>query len=129
LQNGKTLIYTACRDAEKHQAIKLCGAEVVTLAGADGKVDLSGVLRDLGQRGINELLVEAGRTLNGALLKADLVDELVLYLAPRLLGDAARGLAELGEFTQLQQGVALQWNDVRQVGGDLRIVAKISKEK
>jgi diaminohydroxyphosphoribosylaminopyrimidine deaminase/5-amino-6-(5-phosphoribosylamino)uracil reductase len=128
LQNGKTLIYTACQDSEKHQAIKLCGAEVVTLAGADGKVDLSGVLRDLGQRGINEVLVEAGRTLNGALLKADLVDELVLYLAPRLLGDAARGLAELGELTQLQQGVALQWMDVRQVGSDLRIVAKISKE-
>jgi diaminohydroxyphosphoribosylaminopyrimidine deaminase/5-amino-6-(5-phosphoribosylamino)uracil reductase len=129
LQNGKTLIYTACPDAEKHQAIKLCGAEVVTLAGADGKVDLSGVLSDLGQRGINEVLVEAGRTLNGAFLKADLVDELVLYLAPRLLGNAARGLAELGELTQLQQGVALQWKDVRQVGSDLRIVAKISKEK
>ena len=58
-----------------------------------------------------------------------IVDELVLYLAPQLLGDAARGLADLGELTQLQQRVALQWNDVRQVGGDLRIVAKISKEK
>ena len=57
------------------------------------------------------------------------MDELVLYLAPQLLGDAARGLADLGELTQLQQRVALQWNDVRQVGGDLRIVAKISKEK
>jgi diaminohydroxyphosphoribosylaminopyrimidine deaminase/5-amino-6-(5-phosphoribosylamino)uracil reductase len=56
------------------------------------------------------------------------VDELVLYLAPQLLGDAARGLADLGELTQLQQRVALQWNDVRQVGNDLRIVAKISKE-
>jgi diaminohydroxyphosphoribosylaminopyrimidine deaminase/5-amino-6-(5-phosphoribosylamino)uracil reductase len=129
LQGEQTLIYTASSDAAKQQAIKVCGADVVAVAGADGKVDLSAVLRDLGQRGINEVLVEAGRTLNGALLKAGLVDELVLYLAPQLLGDAARGLADLGELTQLQQRVALQWNDVRQVGNDLRVVAKISKEK
>ena len=87
------------------------------------------VMRDLAQRGINEVLVEAGRKLNGALLEAGLVDELVLYLAPQLLGDAAQGLADIGELTQLQQHVALQWNDVRQVGNDLRIVAIISKEK
>jgi diaminohydroxyphosphoribosylaminopyrimidine deaminase / 5-amino-6-(5-phosphoribosylamino)uracil reductase len=129
LQNGQTLIYTASANAAKRQLINACGAEVVTLAGTDGKVDLSAVLRDIGRRGINELLVEAGRTLNGALFKAGLVDELVLYLAPQLLGDGARGLADLGELTQLQQGVALKWNDVRQVGNDLRIVARISKEK
>ncbi len=56
------------------------------------------------------------------------MDELVLYFAPQLLGDAARGMADLGEITQLQQRVGLQWNDVRQVGNDLRIVAKISRE-
>jgi diaminohydroxyphosphoribosylaminopyrimidine deaminase/5-amino-6-(5-phosphoribosylamino)uracil reductase len=86
------------------------------------------VLRDLARRGINEVLLEAGRTLNGAMLKAGLVDELVLYLAPQLLGDAARGMAELGELTRLQQRVALRWQDVRHVGGDLRIVARITKE-
>jgi diaminohydroxyphosphoribosylaminopyrimidine deaminase/5-amino-6-(5-phosphoribosylamino)uracil reductase len=129
LQNGQTLIYTACADAAKQQALRANGAEVVKLANATGQVDLSGVLSDLARRGINEVLVEAGRTLNGALLKAGLVDELVLYLAPQFLGDAARGLADLGELTQLQQHVALKWNDVRQVGSDLRIVATISKEK
>lgn len=123
-----TLIYTASSDAAKQAALQAQGIEAVTLAGADGKVDLPAVLFDLAQRGINEVLVETGRKLNGALLKAGLVDELVLYLAPQLLGDAARGLADLGEFTQLQQRVALQWQDVRQVGGDLRIVAKILKE-
>jgi len=71
------------------------------------------------------VLVEAGRILNGALLQAGLVDELVLYLASQLLGDAARGLADLGELTQLEQRVALSWQDVRHVGGDLRITARI----
>lgn len=122
------LIYTASEDADKRAALQACRAEVVVLA-AGGQVNLPAVLSDLAQRGINEVLVEAGRTLNGALLKAGVVDELVLYLAPQLLGDAARGLADLGELTQLQQRVALQWQDVRQVGSDLRIVARISKEK
>lgn len=129
LQHGRTLIYTACSDAAKHQALRTCGAEVAVLAGTDGKVELPAVLRDLAQRGVNEVLVEAGRTLNGALLQAGLVDELVLYLAPQLLGDAARGLADLGELTQLQQRVNLHWQDMRQVGSDLRIVATITKEK
>lgn len=129
LQNGKTLIYTVVTDVAKRQALEACGAEVAVLTGADGKVDLHGVMCDLAKRGMNEVLVEAGRTLNGALLKAGLVDELVLYLAPQFLGDAARGLADIGELTQLRQRVALEWNDVRQVGPDLRIIAKITKEK
>jgi diaminohydroxyphosphoribosylaminopyrimidine deaminase/5-amino-6-(5-phosphoribosylamino)uracil reductase len=129
LQSARTLIYTAISDAKKHRAIQATGAEVVMLAGKDGKVDLLAVMRNLAQHGINEVLVESGRRLNGALLKAGLVDELVLYLAPQLLGDAARGLADLGELTQLQQRVALQWRDARQVGGDLRIIANISKEE
>ena len=128
LQDGPTLIYTACADTEKQQSLITRGAEVVILAGADGKVDLSEVLQNLGKRGINEVLVEAGHTLNGSLMQAGLVDELVLYCAPQLLGDAARGMVEIGELTQLSQRIALQWNDVRQVGNDLRIVARISKE-
>jgi diaminohydroxyphosphoribosylaminopyrimidine deaminase/5-amino-6-(5-phosphoribosylamino)uracil reductase len=125
--SGAVLIYTASSDASRRAALQAQGAEVVTLTSADGQVDLPAILGDLARRGINEVLVEAGRTLNGALFKTGLVDELVLYLAPQLLGDAARGLADLGELTQLQQGVAMQWQDVRQVGGDLRIVARISK--
>lgn len=129
LQNGQTLIYTASSDTSKHRVLQACGAELATLAGKDGQVDLPAVLDDLGRRGINEVLVEAGRTLNSALLQAALVDELVLYLAPKLLGDAARGLAAMGELTQLHQGVAVKWQDMRQVGNDLRIVATITKER
>lgn len=127
--DGGVLVYTASADAAKRAALEQKGAEVVQLPGTNGQVDLRGAMRDLAQRGCNEVLVEAGRTLNGALLQAGLVDELVLYLAPQLLGDAARGMADLGELTQLQQRVALHWQDVRQVGGDLRIVARITKEK
>lgn len=126
---GGALVYTASADVARRAALQQRGAEVVQLPGTNGQVDLSAVLRDLAQRGCNEVLVETGRTLNGALLQAGLVDELVLYLAPQLLGDAARGMADLGELTQLQQRVDLHWQDVRQVGGDLRIVARISKEK
>lgn len=125
--SGAVLIYTASSDASRRAALQAQGAEVVTMTSADGQVDLPAILGDLARRGTNEVLVEAGRTLNGALFKTGLVDELVLYLAPQLLGDAARGLADLGELTQLQQGVAMQWQDVRQVGSDLRIVARISK--
>lgn len=129
LQGGNALIYTASIDANKQSALQARGAEVVLLPGSDAQVDLPAVLIDLAQRGINEVLVEAGRTLNGALLKAGLVDELVLYLAPQLLGDVARGIANLGELTQLDQRVELAWQDVRNVGNDLRIIAAIKKGK
>jgi diaminohydroxyphosphoribosylaminopyrimidine deaminase/5-amino-6-(5-phosphoribosylamino)uracil reductase len=121
------LIYTATRDDNKHAALEKCGATVVVLPNQNEQVDLAAMLQDLVQRGINDLLVEAGSILNGALLRAGLVDELILYLAPQLLGDAARGMASLGELTRLDQRVELQWLDVRQVGNDLRIVVKVNK--
>jgi diaminohydroxyphosphoribosylaminopyrimidine deaminase/5-amino-6-(5-phosphoribosylamino)uracil reductase len=121
VQGGNTLIYTASGDEKKHATLQACGAEVVAME----QYDLAVILRDLAQRGINEVLVEAGRTLNGALFKAKLVDELVLYLAPQLLGDAARGMADLGALTQLEQRVELAWQDMRQVGNDLRITVRV----
>lgn len=126
-QGGGTLIYTAVQDAEKIAILERAGATVQVLPDGAGQVDLSAVLRDLAQRGINEVLVEAGSTLNGALLRAGLVDELLLYVAPQLLGDAARGIAQLGELTALEQRIDLAWQDVRQVGADLRIVARVKR--
>lgn len=128
LQGGGALIYTAAQHAEKSAVLRDLGVEVVMLPDAAGRVDLVAMLRDLARRGCNELLVEAGSTLNGALLRAGLVDELLLYLAPQLLGDAARGVAQLGELTSLEQRVNLKWQDVRQVGEDLRILARVEKE-
>ncbi len=121
------MISTAMKDEAKIDAMRQAGAAVELLPDGAGQVDLPAVMRDLAQRGINEVLVEAGSTLNGALLRAGLVDELLLYVAPQLLGDAARGIAQLGELTALEQRIDLAWQDVRQVGADLRIVARIRK--
>lgn len=127
LRDGGVLIYTALQDAAKIAALEQAGAVVCVSPDAAGQVDLDAALRDLARRGCNEVLVEAGSTLNGALLRAGLVDELLLYVAPQLLGDAARGIAVLGELTRLDQRVNLEWQDVRQVGNDLRITARIRK--
>ncbi|MFA6120131.1 MAG: bifunctional diaminohydroxyphosphoribosylaminopyrimidine deaminase/5-amino-6-(5-phosphoribosylamino)uracil reductase RibD [Sideroxydans sp.] len=124
LQGGNVLIYTASTDTTKLSVLRERGAEVVVMQAAEGGLPLAAMLIDLAKRGINEVLVEAGKTLNGALLKAGLVDELVLYLAPQLLGDVARGLVGLGELTQLEQRVELAWQDVRHVGSDIRIIAR-----
>jgi diaminohydroxyphosphoribosylaminopyrimidine deaminase/5-amino-6-(5-phosphoribosylamino)uracil reductase len=128
LQGGDVLVCTAVQDAEKIAVLERAGAKVSVMPDGAGQVDLSAVLRDLAQRGCNEVLVEAGSTLNGALLRAGLVDELLLYIAPQLLGDAARGMAQLGELTALDQRIELDWQDVRQVGRDLRIVVKVEKD-
>ena len=126
-QGGQVLIVTATPDANKIALIEQAGAMVAVLADENGRVDLQATLRHLASIGCNEVLVEAGSTLNGALLQAGLVDELVIYFAPQLLGDFARGMAQLGELARLDQRVNLEWKDVRYVGKDLRILAKVSK--
>lgn len=127
LGGGGVTVYSATDDVQKIALLERSGARVAVLPDGTGRVDLHAVLRDLAAGGCNEVLVEAGSVLNGALLQAGLVDELVLYLAPALLGDGARGMAQLGELTELEQRVQLDWHDVRQVGKDLRIVARIRR--
>ncbi|MDH4234659.1 MAG: bifunctional diaminohydroxyphosphoribosylaminopyrimidine deaminase/5-amino-6-(5-phosphoribosylamino)uracil reductase RibD [Gallionella sp.] len=124
-ESGNVLIYAVSHDAEKIAALKKSGATVCVLPESSGQVDLTAVQRDLAKRGCNEVLVEAGSILNGALLRAGLVDELLLYVAPQLLGDAARGMAKLGELIALDQRINLKWQDMRQVGSDLRITVKV----
>ncbi|MGA8007833.1 MAG: bifunctional diaminohydroxyphosphoribosylaminopyrimidine deaminase/5-amino-6-(5-phosphoribosylamino)uracil reductase RibD, partial [Thiomonas sp.] len=93
-------------------------------ANKPGKTDLRALMQALGQRGINELHCEAGEKLNGSLLRAGVVDELLLYLAPKLLGQGA-GLAALGPFSALAEGVDLRWHAVDPVGDNLRILARL----
>ncbi len=102
-------------------------ANVDTLALPDprGRVDLPALLAALAARGVNELHVEAGAKLNGALLDAALIDELLLYVAPAVLGDPARGMFERGEpLAALAGRSEFAWHDVQRVGADLRIVAR-----
>lgn len=139
---GQALIYTAAPAAHtqsQRAALATAGALVLDApatppspgtttpaahgAHAHAQVDLPSVLHDLARRGINELHMEAGAHLSGAWLQAGLVNELLLYLAPQLLGPGT-GLAQIGPFTALAQGVALQFAEATPVGPDLRIRAR-----
>lgn len=124
-QPGATLIVTGSDQAEhSRRALTDAGAEILSLSPSGGGGELAALMAALAQRGINEVLVEAGATLGGALLAEELVDEIVLYMAPVLLGDAARGLFHLPQVQTLAQGLALDVMDVRGVGGDWRITAR-----
>jgi diaminohydroxyphosphoribosylaminopyrimidine deaminase / 5-amino-6-(5-phosphoribosylamino)uracil reductase len=123
-------IYAAAQNDAKKAALEALGATVIYMPGTDsqgsptGKVDLAAMLKDLGQREINELHVEAGFKLNGSLVREGLVDEFVVYLAPKLLGQGA-GMFNIGPLTELAQGVALDFKSTEMVGPDLRIVARV----
>lgn len=119
----RILIYTASGDADRAAALQARGATVIPLPGANGKVDLSALLQDLGRREVNELHVEAGHKLNGSFLREGLVDECLLYLAPTLLGQG-HGLSGFGPLQRLGDGIGLEFRDVDRVGDDLRILAR-----
>ncbi len=126
LQGERVLVVAAVENHLLASIIEARGAEVIFLPSDAGKVDLQALMRELAKRGINELHVEAGFKLNGSLLREGLVDELLLYLAPSLIGDASRGLFNLPALDDLAEKRALQWCDVRQVGSDLRVVARLT---
>jgi len=123
LGGGGVLIACAVMDEAKAAKLKDHGAEIVVLPNAAGKVELRALMQELGRRGINELLVEAGHKLNGSLISENCVDELLLYLAPSLLGERAYGMADLPELTDLADRRELTIDDVRMVGGDIRVRA------
>lgn len=100
-------------------------AQVVVLPGPDGRVDLAELLRELGRRGINELHVEAGPTLSGALVQAGLADELLLYLAPVLLGPG-RAVLDLPALAALAGATRVHFHDIARIGPDLRIIARFA---
>ena len=95
-----------------------------SLPDPNGKVDLKAMAMELGKRGMNEVLIEAGTKLNGSLLNAKLVDELIIYLAPHLLGDSARGMFGLPELSFLSERLELSIKEVRQIGADIRVTAR-----
>lgn len=119
-------IYAARDEANAAAALKARGASVTLLPNAHGKVDLAAMLHDLAQRSVNELHLEAGERLNGSFLREGLVDEVLLYLAPVLLGSGAHGLADWGPLQALSQGLRLEFAEVQKVGTDLRLLARVA---
>ncbi len=123
-QPGATLIATTSDDGGARKRLTDAGAEVLSLA-SDAHGGLVSLMTTLAGREINEVLVEAGATLAGALLEAAVVDEIVLYTAPLLLGDRARGLFHLPQVRRLSHGLALDIVDVRAIGDDWRTTARL----
>lgn len=124
LDGGPVLIAAAVDNPERIAALQRRGADVVVLPNDGGKVDLDALMIELGRRGLNEVTAESGFKLNGSLLREGCVDEIVLYLAPFLVGDAARGLFNLPVLSSLADKRPLAIRDVRMVGQDLRILAR-----
>ncbi len=124
LQGGGSWIFAARHDAPREAVLRAAGHEVIVLPNASGKVDLDALMLELGRRQINELHVEAGTKLNGSLLRAGCVNELLLYVAPCLLGPA-QGLANLPELQDLSGRIALEFIDIARLGPDLRLRAHV----
>jgi diaminohydroxyphosphoribosylaminopyrimidine deaminase / 5-amino-6-(5-phosphoribosylamino)uracil reductase len=122
-QEGKTLIFTSNKNENIREQLQHQGATVIVCDTMAGELDLHEICHELGKREYNEILVEAGATLCGALLKAGLIDELLLYMAPILMGDGAKGLFHLPWLKQMAQRIPLDIRDIRAVGQDWRIRA------
>ena len=125
---GEVLVLTTLAlDDAKAEALRAAGARVERVAGDAEHCDLRAVIEHLGALEINDVWVEAGAGLNGALLAAGLIDELIIYMAPRVLGSAARGMFDVPALASLADATAVTFDDVSKVGADLRITARVSR--
>jgi diaminohydroxyphosphoribosylaminopyrimidine deaminase/5-amino-6-(5-phosphoribosylamino)uracil reductase len=125
---GEVLVLTTrALDDPKAEALRAAGARIDRIAGDAEHCDLRAVIAHLGALEINDVWVEAGAGLNGALLKAGLIDELIIYMAPRVLGSAARGMFELPALESLADATQVSFEDIRKIGADLRITAHVSR--
>ena len=130
LDGGNLLVVTAAQNEGRESQLKARGVDVVCVPVEQikGKVDLRKMMEMFAIRGLNTVMVETGAKLNGSLLAAGVVDEIVAYVAPSILGDPARGVFALPAFTSLAERTELNITDVRQIGADLRVTALV-KEK
>jgi diaminohydroxyphosphoribosylaminopyrimidine deaminase/5-amino-6-(5-phosphoribosylamino)uracil reductase len=124
LQDSNVLIAYAADPDARSERLRQAGAELLQLPDANGRICLESLMQALAQREVNEVLVEAGSGLNGALLDLNLIDELLMYYAPLLLGDAAKGMFSMAALTEMRQRKPLEILDIRQVGRDIRVRAK-----
>lgn len=124
LQGGHALIAFAKPNSQKEAQLLAAGAQLLCIPNDAGKVCLKTLLKHLASCEINEVLIEAGEGLNGALMAHGLIDELLLYYAPKLMGSTAKSLFAMPELTQMSQAIHLDIIDMRQIGGDIRLRAK-----
>ena len=124
---GKTVILCVRHDPDRAGRLERAGAQVIPLQDAEGRIYLRDALVYLGNRGVNEVLIEAGPTVAGEALREGVIDEVVIYVAPHLMGDDARGLFHLPWIKKMEQRVPLAIREIRQIGEDLRITATISR--
>jgi diaminohydroxyphosphoribosylaminopyrimidine deaminase / 5-amino-6-(5-phosphoribosylamino)uracil reductase len=131
LSGGNTVVVTATGSEARAAELEKRGIGVlrIPVENIKGKTDLAAMMRALASvnRGLNHIMVETGAKLNASLLQAGVADEIIFYLAPSLLGDTARGLFAIPELARLQDKIALSIRDVRQIGADLRITARITQ--
>ncbi len=129
LAGGNTLIATATGDEARANALRQRGIEVIRVPteANKGKVDLVEMMQMLGARRLNALMVETGAKLNGSLLSAGVVDEIVAYIAPSILGDDGRGLFAIEPLSALRDKITVSFSDVRQIGPDLKVTARINR--
>lgn len=128
LQDESCWIVAATPDLEKKSRLEAAGHEVIVLPNPQGKVDLPGLMRELGRRQVNEVHVEAGYKLNGSLVREGCVDELLVYLAPSLIG-SGQGMFALGPYASLADKHSLTFTDVARVGDDVRLMARFTPIK
>lgn len=124
LQGGNVLVVGAVDNLQKREALRSTGVEVIILPNDAGKVELKALLEELGRRGINEVHAEAGFKLNGSLMREGLVDELLIYLAPCLIGHDASGMFNLPVLSSLESKRQLAIRDLRLIGADIRVLAR-----
>ena len=115
----------ALSDANKYTQENV---SVIAVAAEQGNLDLRAVLKHLAERQINEVLLETGATLAGAMLSAGLIDEMVIYQAPHLMGDAARGLFHLPGMESMSERIPLKLVDSRRIGDDTRITLTVNSD-
>ncbi len=125
LQGEPCWIVAAAELPEKAAALRAAGHEVIVLPNARGKVDLPALMRELGRREINEVHVEAGSKLNASLVREGCVDELLVYLAPNLIGPG-QGMFDLPPLARLADKRRLRFHDLARVGADIRILARFT---
>lgn len=124
LAGGGALVVGAVDDRARIDALRGSGTDTLTMGNDQGKVDLAALMHELARRGCNEVHVEAGFKLNGSLVRAGLVDELLVYLAPKLIGEA-QGMVHLPVLGDLAQALRLAFHEVTMVGEDVRLLARL----